>query len=53
MTRAEINKKVYQQFPIPKDCCPERKRRIEKARYDAIELMVKKEMTPKGKKEYR
>lgn len=52
MTRAEIKKKVYEQFPIPKNCCAKRKEKIEKARYEAIEKMMKREFNPVGKKEY-
>ena len=49
MTRAEIRKKVYAQFPIPKNMtCVEKIKKIERARFEAIEKMIKQQ----GKKEY-
>lgn len=49
MTRAEIRKRVYAQFPIPKNMtCQQKIEKIEKARFEAIEKMIKQQ----GKKEY-
>lgn len=52
MTRAEIRKQVYAQFPIPKEMrCQEKIKKIEIARNEAIEKLVK--MQAPSKKEYK
>lgn len=48
MTRAEARKIVYEQFPMPKKCCARQREKIEQARYEAVEKMIKRE----SKKEY-
>lgn len=49
-TRVEIEKMVYDLFPMPKNCCEKRKEKIEKLRSDTIKLELRKQ---ERKKEYK
>lgn len=44
---AEIEKRVMDEFPIPKDCCAKRRSKIE-----GLQWMAKKKYTNEKKKEY-
>lgn len=43
MSHQQMEKEARKQFPIPKNCCPEKRRKIMRLRSQYIEYLLKNE----------